>query len=258
MNNNSWISFSKPNPQAKLRLFCLPHAGGGASAYRLWSNELSPEIDVCPIQLPGRENRVMDPPLDELNLLLKTLTPALIPFLDIPFAFFGHSLGALLSFEVVRYLRREHGLQPVHLLVSGYQAPPIENKLPSISHLSDDEFVEQLRELNSTPEAVFQHQELLELLLPALRADFALYEKHIYHVEEPLDCPISAFGGRKDYLVFEEDLQAWCNHTKNSCRVRMFPGDHFFLHSSDRESLLEAISQDLTQSMQILKETPVG
>ncbi|NIR50933.1 thioesterase [candidate division KSB1 bacterium] len=248
MNNNSWISFYKPRPQPKLRLFCFPHAGGGASFYRLWSDELPPGIDVCPVQLPGRENRVMDPPFNDVNLLLQTLTSALFPYLNKPFAFFGHSLGALISFELARHLRREHGRQPVHLLVSGYQAPPIENKLPPMSHLPDEEFVEQLRDLNSIPEAVLEHEELVELLLPALRADFAIYERYVYYQEEQLDCPISAFGGERDDLVFEDDLQSWRNHTKQSCTVRMFSGDHFFLHNDrGRVSLLEVISEVLMQ-----------
>lgn len=249
MNNNKWIPFYKPNPQAKLRLFCFPHAGGGASAYRLWNEELPPEIEVFPVQLPGRENRVMDPPLNDIDLLVATLGNALLPYLEKPFAFFGHSFGSLISFELGRFLRKRHGLQPVHLFVSGYQAPPIENKLPPMSHLPDDEFVAQLRELNSTPEAVLKHQELLELLLPVLRADFALYEKYVYHPEEQLNCPISAFGGCKDDLVFEDDLKAWRNHTTNAMTVRMYPGDHFYLHGAARKALLEAISHDLQQHL---------
>ncbi|MCH7681088.1 thioesterase [candidate division KSB1 bacterium] len=244
---NNWISFSRPNPQAKLRLFCFPHAGGGASAYRLWHNGFPPDIEVCPVQVPGRENRVMEVPLNDMNLLLQALASALVPDLEKPFAFFGHSFGALIGFEFIRYLRREHGLKPVHFCVSGYQAPPITNKLPPISHLPDAEFVEGLRELDSTPEAVFEHEELMELLLPALRADFEIYEKYEYFSEDKLDCPISAFGGRKDPLVFEEDLQSWQNHTKNSFTVRMFSGDHFFLHNNNRASLLEAVSDVLMQ-----------
>lgn len=247
MNTNSWLSFYKPKPQARLRLFCFPHAGGGASSYRLWSNALPPEVDVCPVQFPARENRVMDPPFDELDVLLESLTTALMPHLDMPFAFFGHSFGALISFEFIRHLRREHGIQPVHFCLSGYQAPPITNKLPPISHLPDAEFIAGLREFDSTPEAVFEHEELMELLLPALRADFEIYEKYEYFSEDKLDCPISAFGGRKDPLVFEEDLQCWQNHTNSSFAVRMFPGDHFFLHNSDRASLLEAVSDVLRQ-----------
>ena len=247
MNTNNWLSFYKPKPQARLRLFCFPHAGGGASAYRLWHNGLPPEIEVCPVQVPGRENRVMEAPLNDMNLLLQALTSALLPHLEKPFAFFGHSFGALIGFEFIRHLRREHGLQPVHFCISGYQAPPITNKLPPISHLPDAEFIEGLREFDSTPEAVFEHEELMEVLLPALRADFEIYEKYEYFSEDKLDCPISAFGGRKDLLVFEEDLQFWQNHTKSSFAVRMFPGDHFFLHNSDRASLLEAVSDVLMQ-----------
>ncbi len=249
MNTNKWLSFYKPKPQARLRLFCFPHAGGGASSYRLWSKALPPEIDVCPVQLPGRENRVMDLPLGEIDALLESLTIALKPYWDIPFVFFGHSFGALISFEFIRHLRREHGVQPVHFCVSGYQAPPITNKLPPISHLPDDEFIDGLRELDSTPEAVFEHMELMELLLPALRADFEIYEKYEYSEEKPFECPISAFGGRKDPLVLEDDLESWRNHTDNLFSVRMFPGDHFYLHGSDRKPLLEAISEDLKKQL---------
>ncbi len=249
MNTNNWLKFYRPRPQARLRLFCFPHAGGGASAYRLWSNALPPEIDVCPVQFPGRENRVMDPPLGDIDVMLDSLTTALMPSLDLPFAFFGHSFGALISFELIRHLRREYGIHPAHYFVSGYQAPPITNKLPPISHLPDDEFIDGLRELDSTPEAVFEHEELMELVLPALRADFEIYEKYEYSLEEPFECPISAFGGRKDPLVLKEDLESWRRHTKSLFSVRMFPGDHFFLHNSDRAPFLEAISEDLKRPL---------
>ena len=247
MHTNGWIAFSKPKTQAKLRLFCFPHAGGGASAYRLWSEELPPEIEVCPIQLPGRENRVMEPPLKSMSTLLDALVPVLLPYLNTPFAFFGHSLGALISFKLARHLRSAHDLQPVHLFVSGYQGPPLPCKIPPMSHLPDDEFLSQLRSLEYTPEAVFQHQELVDLLLPALKADFSVLENCDYSEEAPLDCPISAFGGERDILVFEEDLKAWESHTATSFKMRIYPGGHFFLQNSQK-SILKAISDDLKKN----------
>jgi medium-chain acyl-[acyl-carrier-protein] hydrolase len=241
---DSWFPYIKQNPLARLRLFCFPHAGGGASAFRKWQDELPSEIEVCAIQLPGRENRFPEPPFTELTSLLHLLERVFAPYLNKPFAFFGHSLGALISFEFARQLRRQHGLQPVHLFVSGARAPQIPRRLPTIHHLPDTEFTAGLRRLNCTPDEVFQNTELLELLLPVLRADFALLENYAYVDEVPFDCPVSVFNGLQDELIKQDDSAAWHAQTKNICNFRMFAGDHFFLQNA-RSLVLQAISQDL-------------
>lgn len=243
---NSWVTCPKPNPQARLRLFCFPYAGGGASIFRTWPDYLPAEIEVFPIQLPGRESRLREPFFNRLSPLLQTLKQVLYPQLNIPFAFFGHSVGALIGFELTRQLRKQYNLGPAHLFISGRRAPQILNLAPPIHQLPESAFVEELRHLNGTPESILQNVELMQLVLPILRADFALSETYVYSAEDPLDCPISAFGGLQDGEVSHDDLAAWRDQTNSSFALRMFPGNHFFVQSA-RACILSAISQELMQ-----------
>lgn len=244
---NPWITYYKENPQARLRLFCFPYAGGSAAMFRTWSKNLPASVEVCPIQIPGRENRLREPAFTQLELLVQALVPVLYPYLSIPFAFFGHSMGALISFELARQLRIQCGRSPVHLFVSGHRAPQIPDFAPPIHQLPDVAFIEQLRRLNGTPESVLQNPELMQLILPILRADFTLCEKYVYSSAKPLNCPISAFGGLQDCKVNCEDIATWREQTSSSFTLRMFPGNHFFLQNV-RVPLLQAVSVDLMRS----------
>jgi medium-chain acyl-[acyl-carrier-protein] hydrolase len=237
-----WISFRKPDPKAQLRLFCFPHAGAGALIFRNWSDGLPRDVEVCPIQLPGRGTRLTEPPFTKLSCLIEALVRALDPLLDKPFAFFGHSLGALIGFELAREIRRQYGVHPVRLFASGGRAPQIPHRAPPIHTLPDNEFLAELRRLNGTPRELLDHKELMAVMLPILRADFALYETYMYSNEPPLNCPISAFGGLQDRRVSASDLEAWRSQTSASFSLRMFPGDHFFLKEP---LLLRALSQEL-------------
>jgi len=241
---DSWIACRKPSPQARLRLFCFPYAGGGVSIFRAWSDGLPADVEVCPIQLPGRGTRLMEPPFARLSPLIQALAEALFPLLDIPFAFFGHSLGALISFELARQLRRQHAVQPVRLFISADRAPQIPNRDPAIHSLPEREFLVEVCRLNGTPRKVLEDDELRQIMLPLLRADFAVYETYGYSTEPPLNCPISAFGGLQDHKVNRGDLEAWREQTSISFSLRMFPGDHFFLNTT-QASLLGALSQEL-------------
>ena len=240
-----WIPFRKPDPQTRLRLICLPYAGAGALIFRKWSDALPPDIEVCPIQLPGRGTRLTEPPFTMLSCLVEALARVLDPLLDKPFAFFGHSLGALIAFELARQIRRHHGVHPVRLFASAGRAPQIPHRTPPIHNLANKEFLAELRRLNGTPRELLDHEELMEVMLPILRADFALYETYLYSNEPPLNCPISAFGGVQDRRVSASDLEAWRSQTSASFSLRMFPGDHFFLKEP---LLLRALSQELQSS----------
>lgn len=241
---NLWITRPQMNPQAHFRLFCFPYAGAGASIFRTWSNDLPPEIEVCPIQLPGRENRLRESPYTRLSPLIQTLAPLLRPYLDIPFAFFGHSLGALISFELTRELRRQNWPVPVHLFISGSRAPQIPDLDLPIHRLPEPKFLESLRRLNGIPEEVLQNPDLMQLFLPVLRSDFAILETYFYSTQEPLDCPIFAFGGMEDRKVSQEALAVWRDQTCGEFRLQRFPGDHFFLHSN-QQPLLQTIAQEI-------------
>jgi len=242
--SNSWVTCPRPNPQAKLRLFCFHYAGGGALSFRTWSDSLPPHVEVCPIELPGRGIRLREAPFTQLETLIQALEKALLPSLTQPFAFFGHSLGALVSFELARLLRRNYRFTPVHLFVSGHRAPQIPDPEPPIHALPEPAFLEELRRYNGTPEEVLNNPELMQLFLPALRADFAVLETYVYAPSPPLDCPITAFGGLQDWKASCEDLKAWREQTKAAFSVQMFAGDHFFLHSS-KSLLLQSLSQEL-------------
>ncbi|MCS6845860.1 MAG: thioesterase II family protein [Caldilineales bacterium] len=246
MSSNPWLSCPKPNPVATVRLFCFPYSGAAASVYYPWADLLPPNIEVCPVQLPGHGTRLREPLATRLAPQVEALAAGLAPAFDRPFAFFGHSMGALLSFELARYLRRTGRPGPVHLFVSGHGAPHLPDRNPPLHALPDDQFVAKLRELNGTPEEVLRHQELLQLLIPVLRADFAVCETYVYQPEPPLACPISAYGGLGDGYVNREELAAWREQTTGPFALRMFPGDHFYLNSpANRTHLLMALAREL-------------
>jgi medium-chain acyl-[acyl-carrier-protein] hydrolase len=242
-----WVTCPKPNPHARLRLFCFPYAGGSALIFRNWWDDLPSAIEVCPIQLPGRASRLGEPSFSRLSPLIQALEGVIRPYLDLPFAFFGHSMGALISFELARQLRRQSVSNLVYLFISARRAPQIPDRYPPIYRLPESSFVEKLlSRYNGIPESVMQSAELMQLFLPILRADFEMIETYVYSAEAPLDCPISAFGGLQDSQVTQEDLAAWRDHTLSSFKLQMFPANHFFLHS-DRSLLLQAMSQELTE-----------
>jgi surfactin synthase thioesterase subunit len=232
-----------------LRLLCFPYAGGAASAYRSWTEALPAEIDVCPIQLPGRGSRFREAPFRSPSDLLQAAADALRPHLDLPFALFGHSMGALVAFELTRELRRRSWRSPVLLAVSGHEAPHRPDPDPPLAHLPDAEFVEQMRtRYGGIPDEVLAEKELLQVLLPVLRADVLLLESYVYAEEPPLDCALSCFGGQQDHHLRHEDLEAWREQTRGSFTLRTFPGGHFFIESA-RDAVLRALSEDLLRAI---------
>lgn len=244
----TWLSCPRPVPGAGLRLFCFPYSGGAASVYYPWAEVMPAAIEVCPVQLPGHGTRLSEPLHTRLGPLVEAVAGALAPYLDRPFAFFGHSMGALIGFELARLLRRTRGLLPTHLFVSANSAPQLPDRNPPLHQLPEPEFLSKLRELNGTPEEVLRHAELRQLLFPILRADFAVCETYEYRPDAALACPISAFGGLGDSYVNREELAGWREQTTATFSVRMFPGDHFYLNTA-RPYLLQAVARDLDTSL---------
>jgi medium-chain acyl-[acyl-carrier-protein] hydrolase len=246
-----WITRPRPVPRAELRLFCIAHAGGGASAFRGWADALPAEVEVCPVQLPGRENRVAEPGFDRLAPLVQTLADVFESFRSAPFALFGHSNGALIGFELARELRARGRPGPVHLFASGRRAPDLPSDRPITHHLPDDEFLAELQTLGGLPQQLLEHRELLELLLPTLRADVAIHETYEFREQAPLDCPITAYGGLSDPRVSREQLQAWRRHTSGPFLARLFPGGHFYLQD-DRPAFLRTLYTDLHTLLSVI------
>lgn len=242
--SDRWITRPRPTPGARLRLFCLPHAGAGASVFRNWAEALPAEVEVCPVQLPGRENRIAEPAIDRVPPLVEALTDAVSPWLDRPFAVLGHSNGAMIGFELVRELRRRGRPGPLHLFASGRRAPDVAARTPPIHQCPDDVFIAELKALGGMPDALLEHPELIELLVPLLRADVALHETYAFVEEPPLETPITAYRGETDPKVTLEDVEAWARHTRGPFTLRTFPGGHFFLQD-DRASFLRTLSADL-------------
>jgi medium-chain acyl-[acyl-carrier-protein] hydrolase len=182
-----------------------------------------------------------------MNQLVRVVTQDLAPYLDKPFALFGHSMGALIAFNLARHLRREYDVQPVRLFVSAHCSPQTMKGLLD-PRLLESDFPKMLLRYNGTPEDALEDPELMDLVLPVLRADLALCRSYIYTSEPPFTFPITAFGGLEDYGVRRHCIEGWSEHTTGSFVVRMLPGDHFFLNTS-RLPLLEAISKELEQDV---------
>ncbi|MCA9970609.1 MAG: thioesterase [Anaerolineales bacterium] len=242
-----WIARPFPNMNARLRLFCLPYAGGGTAVYHPWGRQLPAEVELCPIRLPGREGRIAERPYDQLLPLVDALAQAIFPYLEKPFALFGHSMGALLSFELARALRRRYGRLPAHLFVSGSDAPDRLAFDPPLHTLPDPEFVAQVRDrYKGLPDVIWQNAGLMQTFLPALRADFTLIETYTCRPDAPLGMPITTYGGEQDPETSRANLAAWRSHTDRAFSLKLFPGDHFFIQSA-QPALLQALSRDLAR-----------
>lgn len=250
--SSGWLRCLRPKEDALLRLFCFPYAGGGSAAYRAWPSRVPETVEVWAVQLPGRENRLSETPFTELGALLAALTPAMLPALEQPFVFFGHSLGALISFELTRRLRRQAGPQPLHLLISARRAPQLHVARQPIHALPDNLFKEEILRYLGTPPEVFADEELARIYLPLLRADIGLSETYRYEDEEALSVPVTAFGGTHDEGVEPGHLRAWCELTTAPCSVHIFEGGHFYLRDA-QAALLEKIGAVLTRTANTLR-----
>jgi len=241
--SDPWFVCYQPEPRADRRLFCFPYAGGDAAIYRAWPDGL-PGVEVVAVRPPGRGSRFREPSFTRIAPLVSALAGAVQPLLDRPFAFFGHSLGALIAFELTRELRRRNDQLPLQLIVSGSDAPQRRLTDKPVHALPDAEFIENLRQLDRTPSEVLANQELISLLLPMLRADFAVLETYDYVEEPPLGCPILVVGGQQDERVRPDSLQGWADQTSEGFSLEMLPGGHFFLNAS-QALLLQVISNKL-------------
>jgi medium-chain acyl-[acyl-carrier-protein] hydrolase len=223
-----WVPFRNESAVVRCRLFSFPHAGGNAALYRPLRRSMPPEIDFCPVELPGRAARLDEAPITSMSALMNELRHALRPLMTIPFGFFGHSVGAWIAYEAARQLRADDGRAAAHLFVSGRGGPRCAGaELPPTPPRTDDDLLAILRRFGGTPAAIMQRPELVAALLPTLRADLALVERYAVGVSDRIACPITAFGGADD-VAHAGSLESWSDFTGGRFRTCIFPGDHFY------------------------------
>ncbi|MFD0686455.1 thioesterase II family protein [Actinomadura fibrosa] len=240
-----WTAYARPMAAPRLRLLCLPHAGGGAAAYRGWVPALAHDgIEVWPVQLPGRENRFDEPQYEDLSALVAALATAFGPALrTAPYAVFGHSMGAAVALELAYEARRRGLPGPERLFLSGCRPPNRPDPESPRWNLPTPLFVERLRVYDEDSE-MLRDPALREVFLPRLRADFALVERHRYRPEPPLACPLSVLGGLDDRAVPPSVFDGWASYTSAGAEIRLLGGPHFFLGPA-RDHVLRLIRDRL-------------
>ncbi|MYT29250.1 alpha/beta fold hydrolase [Streptomyces sp. SID8354] len=240
-----WLRRFRPVPHPRVRLVCLPHAGGSASFYRLWADALPWDVELVAVQYPGRMDRLREPCIEEAGKMADLLCEELRLLSGRPLVLFGHSLGALLAYEVARRLDRPGTPAPAQLVLSGRAAPG--TRPPTTVHLGDDEELwAELRRLGGTSDEVSAQPELRSLVLPALRSDYRLAETYRHVPGPPLSCPVTVCVGERDTEVSREQAAAWSRYTRGGCEVAVFPGGHFYLNP-ERDRLLELLSGALAR-----------
>lgn len=240
-----WFRDFNPNATSRMSLYCFPYGGSGPSIFREWPEQIASGFEVTGILYPGHESRVMEPLMDDIVAIAKALLPHIAPRLERPFAFFGHSMGALISFELTRLLSAEHDLVPEHIFMSGAGGPHIVTEEP-IHQLPDDEFLDALIYLNGMPQEVLQNRELLEYALPIIRNDFKACAEYRFMEGEPISCPLTALGGMDDPRVKPFHMEEWQQHAPVGFDLHMLEGDHFFL-KENQQFILNMISTTLSE-----------
>ena len=240
---DAWVPFRSAH-ECRYRVLGFPHAGGSAASYRNWRTFAAPGIDFCPVELPGRGSRNSEAPLTSLAELVARIASPIEPLLDVPFAFFGHSVGACLALECARRIRARDGRTAVHLFLSGRGAPQVEQRAIDPHRMTDDALISMLRCLGGTPRAVLEHRGLIAALLPTIRADLALAESQRISDVACLPCPVTAFGGSDDTSVDPKSLEAWRHATCGRFRACWIPGGHFY-PPTGVASVMREIRRDL-------------
>ncbi|MGW1807667.1 thioesterase II family protein [Streptomyces sp. NPDC002078] len=242
-----WIRRFHPAAESGVRLVCLPHAGGSAPFYFPMSRALSPEVDVVSVQYPGRQDRRMDPAVEDIGEYADAIAAELKPWLDRPVALFGHSMGAVLAFEVTRRLERDLGLVPLAVFASGRRAPS-RYRDENVHRRDDDGIVEEMRLLSGTDAQILGDEEILRMVLPAIRSDYTAIENYRAAPGLTVSAPITVLTGDNDPRTSLEEAEAWRGHTTGAFDLRVFSGGHFFL-ANHQEEILKIVSETLSTSL---------
>ncbi len=225
-----------PRPNASKRIFCFPYAGGSAAIiYRKWTFDLPEEFEVLPVEYPGRGARLQESLKLEMSSLVDELIASIETYLDKPFLFFGHSMGALVSYELTRKLGQLQLPLPEKLFLSSHSAPQITKRTPIMHKLPKNEFIRELKELNGMPKEFFESEELLDIFLPIIKADYTVCETYKFDSASKLNMPFVAIRGINDETVLAEDMIDWGKLTENKFNFYEFPGDHFFITKKQEE-----------------------
>jgi pyochelin biosynthesis protein PchC len=247
LESNVWARRFQPAPEAATRLVCFPHAGGSASFYFPVARAMAPEVDVLAIQYPGRQDRRSEPSVNDIHALADLIVEELTDWADRPLTLFGHSMGAMIAFEVASRLE-QRGIAPLGLFASGRRAPSTYRH--ERVHLSSKErLIEEMRKFSGTDDEILANDELLRMILPAVRGDYRAVQSYRHRPgQPPLNCPVTTLNGEDDSLVTLEEARAWERHTTGPFRQRTFPGGHFFLNEHP-EAVLREVSAFLDSAM---------
>jgi len=237
----------KPHVRDQFRLFCFPYAGGGGGFYKNWPSHLGDDVSVYPVILPGRERRFSESPYVSLESLIDDFMEVIKPYLDKPFAFFGHSMGALIAFEVTKRIEQHTSYKPNHLFISAKAAPHIETSKQHKHLLSNSSLIEELRKVNGTDAVILENKELMDVMLPVIRADFQLLETYRYNPGYLINTPMTVFGGMNDEEVNHNELVEWVALSRHKhFQLNLFRGDHFFIQENVLD-IIKIFSLNLSQ-----------
>lgn len=246
-----WFQYRVPRASAAVRVFCFPYAGGSATIYRQWVRRAPSFIEVLPVQLPGRFTRLREAPFTSMQPLVQQLADELASELTRPFAFFGHSMGAHIAFELTRELAQRERRLPSRLFVSARRAPQLPDTRPPTYDLPEQQFLDEVTKLKGTPLEILQHPDLLALVMPVLRADMQICETYRFAEGPPISTPITAFAGLQDERCPSSVVEPWREQTLGGFQLFECEGDHFFIHEYEEfvvRKVIEVLSKDLSAS----------
>ena len=244
-----WIVRPQIKNNAKVRLFCFPYAGSSAVVtYKFLVDSLPEDIEVCPVEFPGRGGRMAEKLISDISIAVDQISEEITDYFEKPYIFFGHSMGALVAYELSHLLIKKYDSRPLKLYLSAHMAPNIRKDEKIMHLLTGDEFLDELIKMNGLATEILQHKELLDLMLPIIKNDYKLCETYQYADKERLNIPFQVFGGKEDKDVKFDHLEEWSNLTSSECNIEMLDGDHFFI-SKQKDLFLEKFSSILLHDL---------